>query len=170
MSATLVTAINTQIDAILSNLVGVANVSANLSRGLRVAMASGVGANQADKVYSETKSIAASGTYDVDLAGVLTDVFGAICTFARVKCIAVFADPGNTNNVLVGAAAATQFIGPLGSATDKVNVRPGGSVCFFAPDATAWPVGAGATDFLRFTNSAAGTAVLFDFVIIGASA
>lgn len=170
MAATLSATVNLQIDAILQNLVGVANVQANLSRGSRVSLASGVGANQADKCYSETKTLGASATYDLDLAGVLTDAYGAVLTFARVKLIAVFADSGNTNNVLVGAAAATQFIGPLGSATDKANVRPGGCLCFFAPDATAWPVGAGATDFLRFTNGAAGTSVLFDIVIVGASA
>lgn len=169
MAATLSTKVNLQIDAILQNLVGVANVQANLSRGSLTSMASGTGANQADKVYSETKSIVASGTYDLDLAGVLLDAYGAVITFARVKLIAVFADAGNTNNVLIGAAAATQFIGPLGSATDKINVRPGGVSVNFAPDATAWPVGAGATDFLRFTNSAAGTSVLFDIVIVGAS-
>lgn len=170
MAATLTSTVNMQLDAILANLVGVANVQANLSRGQRVSLASGVGANQADKVFSETRSIAASGTFDYDLAGVLTDVFGAVCTFARIKAIAVFADAGNTNNVVLGNAAATQFLGPFGAAVHTAHVRPGGSVLFFAPDATGWPVGAGATDLFRITNGAAGTAVLFDIVFLGASA
>jgi hypothetical protein len=133
-------------------------------------LASGVGLNQADKIYAETRTLAASGNTTLDLAGVMTDVFGAVITFARIKGIFIFADPANTNNVLMGAAAATQFIGPLGSATDVVNVRPGGFACFFAPDATGWAVGAGATDFLKFANSAAGTGVTYDLYLIGASA
>jgi hypothetical protein len=170
MAASLATNVSITLGAILTQTVGLAPVSAPILRQLILALPNGVGANQADKVYSETKTIVASGTYDLDLAGTILDVFGAVCTFARVKLVAIFADGGNTNNVLIGAAAATQFIGPLGSATDKINVRPGGCSINFAPDATGWPVGAGATDFLRFTNSAAGTSVLFDILIVGASA
>lgn len=133
-------------------------------------LASGVGANQADKIYAETRTLGPSATVTLDLAGTLVDVFGAVCTFVRVKGIFLFAAAANANNVLIGAAAGTQFLGPLGSATDVVNVRPGGFSCFFAPDATAWPVGAGATDFLKFANSAAGTSVTYDLYIFGASA
>lgn len=158
--------VNMQLDLILQNLVGVANVQANLSRGSLKALTSGVGADQVDKVYSETKALAAA--YDLDLAGTILDAFGAVCTFARVKLIAVIADPANTGNVIVGAAAATQFFGPFGANTHTVNVRPGGSLLFFAPDATGWPVVAGASDFLRFAPSA-GTQTC-DIVIAGASA
>jgi hypothetical protein len=166
MAATLAGKMTVQLDAILTNAVGLAAVQANLSRGLGQPMTSGTGANQWDKVYSEVgKSIAAP--YDLDLAGVILDVFGAVITFARVKAIVVFADPSNTGEVLVGAAAANAFIGPFGSATDKVRVRAGGALCIFAPDATAWAVTPATADILRF-NPSAGTQ-LFDFAILGAS-
>lgn len=166
MAALLAGKMNVQLDAILSNAVGLASVQANLSRGLAVAMASGVGANQWDKVYSESaKSL--SGNYDLDLSGVLLDVFGGVCSFARVKCLVVIADPANTGNVLIGGAA-TPFFGFLGSATDKAQVRPGGCAVFFAPDATAWPVTNASADLLRLAPSA-GTQ-LCDFAILGASA
>lgn len=158
--------VNLQLDLILQNTVGVAAVQANLSRGLLKALTSGVGADQVDKVYSETKSLA--GNYDLDLSGVLLDAYGAICSFARVKLLAVFADAANTGNVVVGGAAATQWVGPFGAAAHTVAVRPGGALLFFAPDATGWPVVGGASDFLRFAPSA-GTQ-LCDIVIAGASA
>lgn len=172
MPATLTGNVRVDLQATYQNAVGLAaGIGSIAGNQLIQALTSGVGANQVDKIYSESqKSIAASGTYDIDLSGSLTDVFGAVISFARVKLIAVFASLSNTNNVLVGAAAATQFIGPLGSATDKINVRPGGCALLFAPDATAWPVVNAASDLLRFTNSAGTTAVLFDFIIMGASA
>lgn len=166
MAATLTGKMTIQLDAILANAVGLATVQANLSRGLSVAMASGVGANQWDKVYSEVaKSLTAN--YDLDLAGVLLDVFGGVITFARVKAIVAIADAGNTGDVLIGGIGATAFFGPFNANTDKVRVRPGGAVALFAPDATAWPVTAATADILRFAPSA-GTQ-LVDFAILGAS-
>lgn len=165
MAQTLVGKLNVQLDAILSNGVGLASVQANLSRGQLTQMAFGTGANQWDKVYSESaKSL--SGNYDLDLSGVILDVFGAVCSFARVKCIIAIADPGNTGSVLIGGAA-TPFFGFLGSATDKVTIRAGGVAVFFAPDATAWPVTNASADLLRFAPSS-GTQ-LVDFAILGAS-
>lgn len=169
MARALTTKVNLQIDATLSNLVGLASVTGPISRGLQSLLASGTGAGQADWIFSETNTIAASGNKDYDLAGVLTDIFGAVITFARIKTIALFADAGNTNNVIVGAAAATIFFGPFGANTHTVNVRPGGMLLMHATDVTAWPVGAGATDLLRIANSAAGTSVLYDLILIGSS-
>lgn len=166
--------INLGLDLILTNLVGVANVQAAISRPFLKALTSGTGSDQVDKVFSETRTIAASGNFDYDLAGTLLDAYGSVCTFVKVKLIAIFADPGNTNNVVLGNAAATQFLGPLGAAAHTVHTRPGGISVLFAPgtalDSTLWPVGAGATDLLRVTNSAAGTGVTYDIVIAGTSA
>lgn len=167
MAATVVSTVSLQIDSILTNLLGVASGQATLSRGLRTSLASGVGANQCDKVYSETKT-ALAGNYDLDLAGVLTDAFGAALTFARVKAILIVADAANTTNVLMGGIGATAFFGPFGSNADKVNTRPGGATLLFAPDATAWAVTAATADILRFAPSAG--SVTFDIVVLGASA
>jgi hypothetical protein len=107
---------------------------------------------------------------ELDLAGILLDALGGVITLARVKAIIVIASPANVNNVIMGGAAATVFLGPLGSATDLVNIRPGGMAMFVAPDAVGWVVGAGTTDKLKFLNGGAGTGVTFDLIIIGASA
>lgn len=167
MAKTLTTKVNIGIIADLLNSVGLASVAAHIETGGVNTYQTGIGANQMDLVFSESaKSI--SGNYDVDLAGVLLDVFGAVVTFARVKLIAVFADPTNSGNVIMGNAAANAFFGPFGLATHTTNIRPGGSAILFAPDATAWPVTAATADILRFAPSA-GTQ-LFSWVIAGASA
>lgn len=162
--------LNVQLDASLQNLVGLANVAGPISRGLQSVLTSGISANQVDWVYSETNTLAISGTKDYDLAGVLTDIFGAVITFARVKLVMLFADAGNTNNVILGGAASNQFQGPFGAVAHTIACKPGGWLAFYAPDLTGWPVTAGTGDLLRTTNSAAGTTVLYDIVIAGCSA
>lgn len=142
---------------------------APLSLTKNLSLPTGTAANQADRLFSDTRTLAASATEDLDLAGVLTDAFGATLTFARIKLMYIAAAAANTNNVIVGGAAATQFASWVGAATHTVTVRPGGLLLLAAPDATAYTVGAGASDFLRIGNSAAGTSVTYDIVLVGAS-
>ncbi|MFB8242000.1 hypothetical protein ACFC58_36245 [Kitasatospora purpeofusca] len=135
-----------------------------------IALGSGTGANQADMIWSDTRTLAASATEDLDLAGVLVGAFGNTLTFARIKGLIVRAAGANANTVVVGGAASNGFVGWVADSTDKVNVRPGGVLGLFAPDATGYPVTAGTGDLLRIGNGGAGTAVTYDIVVIGASA
>jgi hypothetical protein len=134
-------------------------------------LGSGTGAGQADKLWmSGARTLAASANEDLDLAGTLVDALGATLTLARVKGIIIAASSANTNDVQVGGAAANGFISWVGSATDKVKVKPGGVFALFAPDATAYPVTGGTADLLRVTNGGAGTSVTYDVIVLGSSA
>lgn len=136
-----------------------------------VSLTDGTTAGKADKVFHDRRTLAASGTEDLDLAGVLLDAFGAAITFVRVKGIFVSAAVANTNNVVVGAASATQWATLL-NATGTVTLRPGATfgVIAGATDDTAYAVAAGTGDLLKVANSGAGTSVTYDIVIVGASA
>jgi hypothetical protein len=158
------------IAAVLNNALDLQSASSALTYAKSLGLSSGVGAGQADKIFTDTRTIAASGTDDLDLAGVLLDPLGAVVSMARVKGLIVVAAAANTNNVVIGAAAATQWQGPFGAVTHTIHVRPGGIFMDFATDATAWPVVGGASDLLRITNGGAGTGVTYDIIIIGASA
>lgn len=166
----LTTNINLGIKALLTGSADIADLSAPHIGQYGATWSNGTVASTADLVWGDTNSLAGSATTDIDLAGSLTGALGGTVTFARVKMILVTANPTNTNNVVVGAAAATQFVGPFGASTHTVSVQPGGMFMVAAPGATAWPVTAGSTDFLRITNSAAGTAVIYTIMIIGSSA
>src|SRR5690554_2219486 len=61
----------------------------------------GTGAGQANIWWHDQRTIAASGSENLDLAGSLTDVFGATKTFTRIKAILIAASSGNSNNVNV---------------------------------------------------------------------
>lgn len=131
----------------------------------------GTGANQADLIFTDQRTIAASGTDDLDVAGGVTNqLTGATFSFVRIKGIIVYAATANTNNVIVGGAAANALINWSGGQTHQVNVRPGGLFVLLAMDATAYAVTAATADILRFTNSGAGTGVTYDVILIGASA
>ena len=134
-----------------------------------VALASGTGANQADVIFTDTRTLTASATENLDLAGTLTNAFGVTVTMARVKAILIKAAAANTNDVQVSRPAANGV--PLFlAASDAIPVRPGGFLAWCAPDATAIVVTASTGDLLTITNSAGGTSVTYDVVIVGASA
>lgn len=137
----------------------------------RVQLRTGTAAGQADKLWFDERTLAASATEDLDLAGVLVDEFGATVTLARIKGLVVAAAAGNTNNVVVGAAAANPWAALLG-ATGTVTVRPGACVaaCVSEGDATGYAVTAGTGDLLKVANSAGGTSVTYQIIVIGASA
>lgn len=136
-----------------------------------VHLESGTGAGKADRVFHDQRTLAASASEDLDLAGVLTDVYGAAITFARIKYIAISAASGNTNNILVGAASATQWVGLLNT-TGVVTLRPGATLAAMsgAADAVGMAVTAGTGDLLKIANSAGSTSVTYDIVIVGVSA
>ena len=134
-----------------------------------VPLGSGTGANQADRMYTATRTLAASTGEDLDLAGTLTDAFGAVITFARIKALLFRSAAANANNIIIGNAATNGFISWVGSATDKLTLRPGGFFALVAPDATAYAVTAATADLLHVLNGGAGTSVTYDVALIGAS-
>lgn len=128
----------------------------------------GAGAGAVNLLFHDQRTLAASGTENLDLAGTLADKFGATLTFARIKAVLVVAATGNTNNVNVTQPAANGVPVFL-AAGDGVGVRPGGMFLWVAPDAAGAVVTAGTGDLLTVTNSAAGTSVTYDVLILGAA-
>ena len=164
--------LSTQIDAAVSYRASgspnLGDLTSNYAGFPNIVLDNGVAANQADTVYSETRTLAASAFNDLDLAGTLVNPLGAAAVFVKVKAIAIKARATNTNNVVLGAAAANGFIGPFGAATHTIAIPPGGEVVLVAP-AAGWTVTPSTGDLLRTTNSGAGTSVVYDIVVIGTS-
>lgn len=142
-------------------------VGADLTRDAAIAFAAGTGTGKADMLFTDTRTLAASATEDLDLFGTLVDAFGATFSPAKIKALFILPAAANTNNVLVGGAAATQFASAFGSATDKQVIHPGGIWGFASPVGYAIT---STTDLLKIANSAAGTSVTYDIIVIAASA
>lgn len=166
---TLVTTIEAAIEATLSSALDLAVATVPFDISKRITLASGTGANQADLVFADNRTIAASGNEDLDLAGVLAGPLGGTLTFVKVKAVLIRAAVGNTNNVRVTRPAANGV--PLFlAASDGIDVPPGGMFLFVAPGAAGVAVTAATGDLINVANSGSGTSVNYDVVIIGTSA
>lgn len=136
----------------------------------QIALAAGTAAGQADKIWHDERTLAASASEDLDLAGTLVDAFGVAMTLARVRGLIIYASSANTNQVIIGNAGSNGWVGPFGAATHTLSVHPGGLLALFAPGTNGYAVTAGTGDLLHVANSAGGTPVTYDVVVIGASA
>lgn len=134
-----------------------------------ISLGTGTGTNQADLMFSDSRTLTASATENLDMAGSLTDPLGATLTFATIKVVKICADAANTNNVLVGGAASLGLLGIFDDATDIVRVKPGGCFIWIAPK-TGATVTAATGDILKVANSSSGTSVTYTVIIIGTSA
>lgn len=162
--------ISLNIQATINNPKAKQSVQAALAIAQSVALASGTGANQADRLFADTRTIIASGTDPLDLNGVLIDAVGTTMNLLRAKLLYIAAAAANVNNVIVGGAGANGFVNWVGAAAHTVTVRPGGFFLLYAPDATAYAVTAATGDIWQIANSAAGSSVTYDVVVIGSSA
>lgn len=129
-------------------------------------VSNGTGANAANMMWTDTRTISASSSEDLDLAGSLPNAFGDTITFTRVKGLIIEAASTNSNNVVVGGDGSA-WATWAGNANDVVNVRPGGILCLMAPDATSYAVTASTADILQIANSGSGTDVVYNIVLIG---
>lgn len=129
-------------------------------------LTNGTGADSANMVWVDTRTLTASSSENLDLAGVLVNALGTTLTFTKIKGIIVAASSANTNNVVIGGNA-NALVNWVGNANDVVNVTPGGIFCLTAPGATAYAVTASTGDILQIANSSSGTSVTYDIILIG---
>ena len=161
--------VKASINATLTKTADFESASSAIAQALSISLTDGTGASQADLIWKDTRTLSASASENLDLSGALTNIYGEAVVFARVKCILVTADSGNTNNVNVireGTNGVPLFLA-LG---DGIGVRPGGFMGIGCSDATGYAVTASTGDLLTFTNSAGSTSVTYSVTIIGASA
>jgi hypothetical protein len=128
----------------------------------------GTGSNQADKLWSDTRTLAASANEDLDLSGSLSSLFGAFAP-AKVKAVVIFARAANTNSVVISRPAANGLVIFAAASDALAGLQPGGVFVYTAPTAGI-AVTAGTGDLLNIANSAGGTSVTYDIIVVGTSA
>lgn len=143
------------------------SVTQNIAYSKAFNLADGTGANQANMIWLDQRTLAASATEGLDLAGSLTNVYGSTITFTSIKGIIVFAAAANTNNVLVGGAVSNGFINWVSDASDVLVVPPGSMFSLVNPNANGYAVTAGTGDILKISNSSSGTGVTYDIILLG---
>lgn len=129
-------------------------------------LASGAGANAADLVWTDQRTISPSATDTLDLAGTLTGMLGGTVTFARIKGLFVAAAAANVTNITI-TRPATNGVPLMTAVSSGIAVKPGGIFAWYDPSAAGVAVTAATADLIDFVNSGA-TAATYDVVIIGA--
>jgi len=163
------TRISVTLRAALNSVLDLGTSKSELGYLKDITLLSGTGTNQADRIFHDNRTINASATDSLDLAGGgLVDPFNAALTIVKLKLVYVYADPANTNNVVV-TRPASNGVPLFAAAGDALPVLPGGEFLWVAPGAgiTVTPTTA---DLLDLVNSAGGSQVKCDVVLIGTSA
>jgi hypothetical protein len=128
-----------------------------------VGMPSGIATGQADKQWSDTRTVGTGGeTLDVTA---LTDSLGRTVNFVKLKVVHIRPSSLNTSNIIVGNAASAQVVLNYNTATWTVTLEAGG-IYFRARPGSGWPT-AGA-NLLKVVGGAAGQ--IYDIELIGTSA
>lgn len=169
MATTLKTKFLLQLQATYKNVLDLGSPTDSFEKRQLIELSNGTGANAADLMFHDRRTLAASGTEDLDLAGVLASPFGATLTFAEIRAVMITAASGNTNNVRV-TRPASNGVPLFVAAGDGIDVPPGGAFAWVCPADGKVTVTAGTGDLLTVTNGAAGSSVTYDVVILGTSA
>jgi hypothetical protein len=135
-------------------------------------LADGVGADQADLIWHDTRVLAAAANDDLDLTALTTTIHGSTVTIdlAKVKAILIHNTATDADEDLqLDSSVANAFVAPFaGSATSKLEI-PAGSPLLLVNQGGGWIVTAGTGDILRITNAGAGS-VTYKIVVVGTSA
>lgn len=136
-------------------------------------LASGTGANQADILFVDERTVNASTNDDIDLAGALADAFGDTVAAAEVVAVLVINAPrsgaANVSDLTIGNAT-NAFEGFLSSAGTIGPLKPGGVFLIAAGNAAGvGAVSAGSTDELRIANGSGGAAT-YQIAVLARSA
>jgi len=151
----------------LTRTSGMATVTADIGRVWKTDLEDGVGADQADSVYTLLgQSIASGGTLSLDLKGSLVDVFGAAFTPAKLRAVYIYSRRQNTTNLTLFGDAASVPV--LNTAATTATVRPGGVFLMVDRSSTGIAVTPTSADIIKIVN-ASGAAALVDLVFVGTS-
>lgn len=151
----------------LTKAVDLSVAAAPMEYRKRFAFTDGGGLNQSQYLFSDQRTLAASAAEDLDLAGSLTDVYGAALTFASIKLMAFFVPEAAASGISVTAKATNGFASWVGAAGDAIKVLPGGLALFIAPGATGYAVTGGTGDLITVTNLSGASAVTYDVLLMG---
>lgn len=168
MAKTLTLALQPVIQATYTNTIDLQTGQAPYSQSTSFATTSGTGLDQMDLFFSDQRSVSSGTPDDLDLAGGLTDVYGATLTFVKIKLIFIYNTTLTAASILNIGGDANGLVNWVGAATHTVNVTPGGFLYVYAPSAAGYAVTGGTGDILQIA-CASGTSV-YNVVIGGTSA
>lgn len=127
----------------------------------------GTAAGLADKVWSDTRIVTTGATDSLDLAGTLTNGFGEVVTFAKLRAILIVAAAANTTTLQIARPAANGILLFAAVSDALATLSAGGFFCWADP-AAGFAVTAATADLLSIINSA-GASATYTVILVGTS-
>ena len=136
----------------------------------KIETANGTSAGQADLRWRDAaRTLAASASEDLDLAGGITDEYGNTLTFVELSGIIIKNNNETAgDDLLIGGAASNAFVGWFENSSDIMRVKARDTLYLTAYD--GWTVTAGTGDKLKLANADATNQLSFDIILWGRSA
>ena len=169
MADTLATTLKVTLDWLFQDALDLTTAVDNSRLEFEKSTTDGTGADQADKIWHDNRTLAGAASDDLDLNALTNSIFGSTVTinFAKVKAIVIKNKSTTAGDELkVGDAATNPFVGPFAGDVDAVVEVGADSVLVLASLKDGWTVTGGSSDVLRINNPNAGS-VTYDIVIIG---
>jgi len=130
----------------------------------------GTGLDQNDIVWHDVRTLSASSSEDLDMAGTLTDAFGNTVTFSKIKGIVLNNQTTTAGCILEAGGGSNDFNAWLGATGDKIKVGPNGLVVSWNPSLAGYSVTADTADILKITNTDSSNSITYQIVIVGTTA
>jgi hypothetical protein len=134
-------------------------------------LASGTAVDQADRIWSDQRTVAGAANDDLDLTALTHTVFGSTLTvtLAKVKAILIVNTSTTSGDLLrVDSSVTNGFTGATGGSATSLLEIGADSSCLLASKKDGWTVD-GTHKVLRVHNPTA-DAITYDIVILGTSA
>ena len=128
--------------------------------------------NQLQELFRDRRTVTTSTTADdIDVAGVLSNIFGDMITFVKLRQISIYNLATASGEFLsVGGASSnpiTSIFSQSGApATASINVHPGGVLILSAPK-DGFTVTAGSADTLRVNHEGSAGDISYDIILKG---
>jgi len=127
--------------------------------------ANGSGANQANVIWSDRRTLTASATEDLDLVGGgLLNAFGVAIAPTKIRLVYIVSSSANVQNLTLFGDAASIPI--LGTAATTYTLQPGGVFLGMWPSTAGLTVTPTTGDIIQVANGA-GVSVTYDIVVVG---
>lgn len=142
--------------------------SENQIGNIRHVIEKAIDTSSLDVVFSDRRSISASGNEVLDLAGSLSGALGNTLTFAKGHLVVIVnRNTTDGDDLQVGPDSTAGWVGAWADASDRNKVPAGGFLIWYDPNGQA--VGAGSTDEINVAEVGGANTVSYDILILGSS-
>lgn len=114
----------------------------------------GVSVGQADRAFSDRRTLGISSNEDLDFSGGFTDPYGVGAPMAKVKLFVIY-NRSSTQTLTLKSASANGALLGFGATAHTRSIGPGAFEVYYNP--VGWAITAGTADLVNVANGSGAT-------------